>query len=76
MLKLIGKKILIILADFFCLSKPVLFVCFSEEEEEDPRHTRMCKAFTLGVAYAAITGGIATMTGAIPNLVFIGVLEA
>ena len=51
-------------------------VCFRLEEEEDPRHTRMCKAFTLGVAYAAITGGIATMTGAIPNLVFIGVLEA
>ena len=51
-------------------------MCFRVEEEEDPRHTRMCKAFTLGVAYAAICGGIATMTGAIPNLVFIGVLEA
>lgn len=44
-------------------------------EDEDPEFLRLCKALTLGIGYAANVGGIATMTGAIPNLVFIGILD-
>ena len=33
------------------------------------------KAFTLGVTYSANVGGVATMTAALPNIVFVGFLE-
>ena len=48
----------------------------SRLEKEDRHHfTHLGKAFTLGVVYAANVGGIATMTGAASNLVFIGYAE-
>nr|KAG5696095.1 hypothetical protein BaRGS_020496 [Batillaria attramentaria] len=41
-------------------------------EEEAVAHQRLCKGLSLSIAYAANTGGIATLTGTPPNLVFSG----
>ncbi|XP_041347208.1 solute carrier family 13 member 2-like [Gigantopelta aegis] len=43
-----------------------------EQAQEDADHLRMCKALSLAVAYAANTGGIASLTGTAPNVVLKG----
>ena len=48
---------------------------FSLQENDDPHFLRMCKALSLGIAYAANVGGIASLTGTAPNLVFKGHLD-
>ena len=58
-----------------CFHDVRFFSLYSLEDVEDPEFRRLCKALTLAIGYAANIGGIATMTGAIPNLVFVGILE-
>ncbi|KAK7087215.1 hypothetical protein V1264_021291 [Littorina saxatilis] len=41
-------------------------------DDGDQYHKRLCKGLSLSIAYAANTGGIATLTGTPPNLVFAG----
>ena len=43
-----------------------------DEDSGDIHHQRLCKGLCLAIAYAANTGGIATLTGTPPNLVFEG----
>lgn len=38
-------------------------------------HSKLSKALALSIAYAANTGGIATLTGSPPNLVFKAVID-
>ena len=38
-------------------------------------HSRLSKALALSIAYSANTGGIATLTGSPPNLVFKAVVD-
>ncbi|XP_041347668.1 solute carrier family 13 member 5-like isoform X2 [Gigantopelta aegis] len=42
------------------------------DNEYDQEYKRMCKGLSLCIAYAANVGGIATLTGSPPNLVFKG----
>ncbi|XP_061188842.1 solute carrier family 13 member 2-like [Saccostrea echinata] len=41
----------------------------------DQQHNRLSKALALSIAYAANTGGIATLTGSPPNLIFKAVVD-
>ena len=47
--------------------------CSNEESDDDDMdYRRLCKGLSLSIAYAANTGGIATLTGTPPNMVFSG----
>lgn len=41
-------------------------------DDDDIQYKRLCKGLSLSIAYAANTGGIATLTGTPPNMVFAG----
>ncbi|XP_074641728.1 Na(+)/citrate cotransporter-like isoform X2 [Tubulanus polymorphus] len=43
--------------------------------DADPEFKNLCKAMLLSIAFAANTGGIATLTGTPPNLVLKGILD-
>lgn len=45
------------------------------EEIESPEFLRMCKALSLGIAYAANCGGVASLTGTNPNVIMKGVAD-
>ncbi|XP_061166658.1 Na(+)/citrate cotransporter-like [Saccostrea echinata] len=45
------------------------------EETESPEYLRMCKALSLGIAYAANCGGVASLTGTNPNVIMKGVAD-
>ncbi|XP_062610510.1 Na(+)/citrate cotransporter-like [Saccostrea cucullata] len=45
------------------------------EERESPEYLRMCKALSLGIAYAANCGGVASLTGTNPNVIMKGVAD-
>lgn len=44
-------------------------------EVESPEYLRMCKALSLGIAYAANCGGVASLTGTNPNVIMKGVAD-
>ncbi|XP_011440239.4 solute carrier family 13 member 2 isoform X1 [Magallana gigas] len=46
-----------------------------ENEIENPEYLRMCKALSLGIAYAANCGGVASLTGTNPNVIMKGVAD-
>uniref|UniRef100_K1RFR1 Solute carrier family 13 member 2 n=1 Tax=Magallana gigas TaxID=29159 RepID=K1RFR1_MAGGI len=46
-----------------------------ENEIESPEYLRMCKALSLGIAYAANCGGVASLTGTNPNVIMKGVAD-
>ena len=48
---------------------------FSLQQDNDPQFLRLCKALSLSIAYAANVGGIGSLTGTGPNLVFKGQLD-
>ncbi|XP_061196491.1 Na(+)/citrate cotransporter-like [Saccostrea echinata] len=45
------------------------------EKTESPEYLRMCKALSLGIAYAANCGGVASLTGTNPNVIMKGVAD-
>lgn len=44
-------------------------------EEERAHFNRMSKGFLLSIAYAANVGGVATLTGTTPNIIFKGFVD-
>ena len=42
----------------------------SQVTEEDSDHNSFCKCLALSIAYSANVGGVATLTGSPPNLIF------
>ena len=46
-----------------------------EDEAEDPEWSRLAKALSLCIAYAANIGGTGSMIGSTPNLVLKGQIE-
>ncbi|XP_056017083.1 Na(+)/citrate cotransporter-like isoform X2 [Ostrea edulis] len=44
-------------------------------EADSPEYLRMCKALSLGIAYAANCGGVASLTGTNPNVIMKGVAD-
>ncbi|KAL3857546.1 hypothetical protein ACJMK2_012200 [Sinanodonta woodiana] len=47
----------------------------AKEMRQDPHYMRMCKALSLCIAYSANIGGIGSVTGTGPNLVFKGQID-
>ena len=43
-----------------------------DEDDDDPHFKRLCTGMSLSICYAANCGGIATITGTGPNIIFKG----
>jgi len=46
-----------------------------DDDEDSPHYKKLRKCMILGIAYAANTGGIGTMTGSASNMVLVGAME-